>query len=231
MHATCHKKVKQNSNPGSDSGYIYYCSRKYENPSRCGVLSHCTKSWLGLRHRADYPVAPGRQDQSRRARLSRDGATTRGILNCVHDLEIVWPAVRPSLDFMDPVPIKILLLGDEKVGKSTFLAYVTRKPPVTRYGIGADYTSSRMSKGSGTLDGRVDITLLRDIDQPFIFEARNRAGAYRLEFYDTSSPENWRLLEPDVIIICYDISQRLSLINMQRLVCDFWLIITAQIIC
>lgn len=39
-----------------------------------------------------------------------------------------------------------------------------------------------------------------------------------MEFYDTNSPENWRLLEPDLVIICYDISQRLSLINMQRLV-------------
>ncbi|KAK9424592.1 putative P-loop containing nucleoside triphosphate hydrolase protein [Seiridium unicorne] len=94
------------------------------------------------------------------------------------------------------LPIKILLLGDEQVGKSTFLA--------------------RMSKGSSTLEGNVDIHLLRDIDQPFIFEARNKRGGYRLEFYDTSSPENWRLLEPDLVIICYDISQRLSLINMQR---------------
>lgn len=29
---------------------------------------------------------------------------------------------------MDPVPINILLLGDEKVGKSTFLAYVRPLP-------------------------------------------------------------------------------------------------------
>jgi Ras homolog gene family, member A len=64
----------------------------------------------------------------------------------------------------------------------------------------------------------MDIDYLRDMDQPFIFEARNKKGGYRLEFYDTSSPENWRLLEPDMVIICYDISQRLSLINMQRVV-------------
>ncbi|KAI0832969.1 P-loop containing nucleoside triphosphate hydrolase protein [Hypoxylon sp. FL0890] len=97
---------------------------------------------------------------------------------------------------MDEVTIKVLLLGDEKVGKTTFL--------------------SRISGGSSGLDGRATITLLRDIDQPFIFEIRNRRRTYRLEFYDTSSPEDWRLLEPDLILICYDISQRLSLINMQR---------------
>ncbi|KAI1804511.1 P-loop containing nucleoside triphosphate hydrolase protein [Daldinia bambusicola] len=97
---------------------------------------------------------------------------------------------------MEDILIKILLLGDEKVGKTTFL--------------------SRISGGSSSLEGHAPITLLRDIDQPFIFEIRNRKRSYRLEFYDTSSPEDWRLLEPDLVLICYDISQRLSLINMQR---------------
>lgn len=75
-----------------------------------------------------------------------------------------------------------------------------------------------MSRGSSALVGKLDVPFLRDIDQPFIFEARKKTGGYRLEFYDTSSPENWRLLEPDLVIICFDISQRLSLINMQRVV-------------
>lgn len=77
-----------------------------------------------------------------------------------------------------------------------------------------------MSKGASALEGNMNVDLLRDMDQPFIFEARNKRGGYRLEFFDTSSPENWRLLEPDMVIICYDISQRLSLINMQRVVSD-----------
>lgn len=62
------------------------------------------------------------------------------------------------------------------------------------------------------------IPLLRDIDQPFVFEIKFSEKAFRLEFYDTSSLESWRLLDPDVVIICYDISQRLSLINMKRYV-------------
>ncbi|KAI0181538.1 P-loop containing nucleoside triphosphate hydrolase protein [Hypoxylon sp. FL1284] len=97
---------------------------------------------------------------------------------------------------MDDVTLKILLLGDEQVGKTTFL--------------------SRISRGSTNLDGRAPVTLLRDIDQPFIFEIRNRKRTYRLEFYDTSCPEDWHLLEPNLVLICYDISQRSSLINMQR---------------
>lgn len=56
------------------------------------------------------------------------------------------------------------------------------------------------------------------MDQPFIFEIKVGVKQFRLEFFDTSSPENWRLLDPDVLVICYDISQRLTLINMQRYV-------------
>lgn len=56
------------------------------------------------------------------------------------------------------------------------------------------------------------------MDQPFVFEIRTRAGKYRFEFYDTSSPESWKLLRPDLVVVCYDISQRLSLINLQRVV-------------
>lgn len=62
------------------------------------------------------------------------------------------------------------------------------------------------------------IPLLRDIDQPFIFEIKLSGAEYRLEFYDTSSPENWRTLDPDIVTICYDISQRMSMINMKRYV-------------
>ncbi|KAI8948511.1 P-loop containing nucleoside triphosphate hydrolase protein [Xylaria longipes] len=97
---------------------------------------------------------------------------------------------------MEEHSVKVLLLGDEAVGKTTFL--------------------SRISRGANYLDGNVPITLLEDRDQPFIFELRNRRRAYRLEFYDTAFPDDWRLLEPDLILICYGISQRPSLINMER---------------
>ncbi|KAF7533870.1 hypothetical protein G7Z17_g13449 [Cylindrodendrum hubeiense] len=93
---------------------------------------------------------------------------------------------------MDSEVIKILLVGDEKCGKTTFL--------------------SRLSA-----DERVNpIPMLRDIDQPFNFEIKVGEKKFRFEFFDTASPDNWRLLDPDAIVICYDISQRLSLLNMQR---------------
>ncbi|KOS21837.1 GTP-binding protein rhoA [Escovopsis weberi] len=88
--------------------------------------------------------------------------------------------------------VKILLVGDEKCGKTTFL--------------------SRVSAG----DKISPIPLLRDIDQPYVFSINVPPRSYRFEFYDTSCPDNWRTLDPDVVIISYDISQRLSLINMKR---------------
>jgi Ras homolog gene family, member A len=60
--------------------------------------------------------------------------------------------------------------------------------------------------------------MLRDMDQPFIFGIQTGAKKFQFEFFDTSCPDNWRTLDPDAIVICYDVSQRLSLINMQRYV-------------
>lgn len=96
----------------------------------------------------------------------------------------------------DPPKVSILLLGDGDVGKSTFL--------------------SRISKGSIGHSSKGPISLLRDGDQPFIFEIKFYNRPYRFEFYDTASPESWKLLNPKMIVLCYDISSRLSLINIQR---------------
>ncbi|KAI6710075.1 hypothetical protein PZA11_000949 [Diplocarpon coronariae] len=92
--------------------------------------------------------------------------------------------------------VSILLLGDSGCGKSTFL--------------------SRISKGSAYHDSKVSLALLRDRDQPFVFDITFFNRPYRFEFQDTASPENWTLLQPDVIVLCYDISSRLSLVNAQR---------------
>jgi hypothetical protein len=60
--------------------------------------------------------------------------------------------------------------------------------------------------------------MLRDIDQPYIFGIKTGNSQFQFEFYDTSCPDNWRTLDPDAVVICFDINQRLSLINMQRYV-------------
>jgi GTPase SAR1 family protein len=39
---------------------------------------------------------------------------------------------------------------------------------------------------------------------------------YRFEFYDTASPQNYTLLQPDFVILCYDINNRVSLEDAQN---------------
>lgn len=46
------------------------------------------------------------------------------------------------------------------------------------------------------------------MDQPFCFNVMLYSRPYALRFYDTASPENYTLLRPDFIILCYDISRR-----------------------
>ena len=114
----------------------------------------------------------------------------------------------------DAEVIRILLVGDEKCGKTTFLSYVTHLS-IAPHLTSLDSTRiRRLSAG----DDVNPIPLLRDIDQPFIFNINLSEKKFRFEFYDTSCPDNWRLLDPDVVTICYDISQRLSMIDMQRYV-------------
>jgi Ras homolog gene family, member A len=59
------------------------------------------------------------------------------------------------------------------------------------------------------------VKLLRDIDQPFVYDIRMYNRPYRFEFYDTASPQNFTLLQPDFVILCYDINNRASLEDTQ----------------
>lgn len=88
--------------------------------------------------------------------------------------------------------VTILLLGDEGVGKSTFLSRLRLGPQA---------------------DPDKNIPMLRDMDQPFVFNITpsNSKPPFRFEFFDNDAPDNYTLLEPDFVILCYDISNRESL--------------------
>ncbi|KAI9659196.1 MAG: hypothetical protein M1831_003778 [Alyxoria varia] len=90
--------------------------------------------------------------------------------------------------------IKILLLGDSDVGKTAFL--------------------SRLSAGPDTTS-EVGARVLRDGDQPFVFEIKAKKGPFRLEVSDTASPENYMLIDPDLIILCFNVSDRTTLQSVQ----------------
>ncbi|KFX96797.1 hypothetical protein O988_05167 [Pseudogymnoascus sp. VKM F-3808] len=100
------------------------------------------------------------------------------------------------MDDSDSAVASILFLGDAGCGKSTFF--------------------SRISHGIAGQQPDKLIAPLRDGDQPFVYDIKFRNRPFRFELYDTASPENWKLLQPDVVVLCFDISQRLSMIHMQR---------------
>ncbi len=74
--------------------------------------------------------------------------------------------------------------------------------------------SSRLSQGQ---DATGPLPVLHDMDQPFIFNISMYNRPYRFEFFDTASPENYTLLRPDFIILCYDVTDRRSLLNIQQI--------------
>lgn len=57
--------------------------------------------------------------------------------------------------------------------------------------------------------------VLRDFDQPFPFNVRFQRRQLRLEFYDTSSPDNYLLLQPAIIVLCFSIADPASLSSIQ----------------
>lgn len=75
---------------------------------------------------------------------------------------------------------------------------------------------SRLSKGQVDSGPADPLPALHDLDQPFVFNISMYNRPYRFEFYDTSSPENYTLLRPDFVILCYDVTDRRSLINIQN---------------
>lgn len=123
---------------------------------------------------------------------------------CLHDTH---------MDDSDSPTVSILLLGDPGCGKSTLLAYVREylslsMPLLTSF--------SRLSRGQTSLESGGPLPTLHDLDQPFIFNISMYNRPYRFEFFDTASPENYTLLRPDFIILCYDITDRRSLVNSQQ---------------
>ncbi|KAF2089268.1 P-loop containing nucleoside triphosphate hydrolase protein [Saccharata proteae CBS 121410] len=95
--------------------------------------------------------------------------------------------------------VKILILGDAEVGKSTFL--------------------SRLSLGRSVQNDApppYTLPVLRDLDQPFAFDIRMYNRPYRFEFYDTAAPTHYTLLQPNFIILAYDISRRSTLQSLQE---------------
>lgn len=70
------------------------------------------------------------------------------------------------------------------------------------------------------------IDILRDSDQPFLYDIRFSKKAFTLELYDTASPnQHWSTLRPDVVLLAFDISNRETLAGLKN-VSRYWLLFT-----
>ncbi|KAJ5577095.1 hypothetical protein N7535_004021 [Penicillium sp. DV-2018c] len=106
-----------------------------------------------------------------------------------------------------PIPesdstVSILLLGDAGCGKSTFLAQLKngRQSPPGQPQVNPDNRE-----------------VLRDSDQPFIYDIRFSKKTFTLELYDTSNPnQHWSTLRPDVTVLAFDISNRDTLASLRE---------------
>ncbi|KAI9369735.1 P-loop containing nucleoside triphosphate hydrolase protein [Aspergillus egyptiacus] len=95
-------------------------------------------------------------------------------------------------------PITILVLGDPGCGKSTFL-------------------SALKSIRNRQPDDNDPIELLKDTNQPFVYDINFSKRSFTLEIYDTASPnQHWSTLSPDVVLLAYDISNRGTLEGLKR---------------
>ncbi|KAJ5890947.1 uncharacterized protein N7473_007175 [Penicillium subrubescens] len=94
--------------------------------------------------------------------------------------------------------VTMLLLGDPGCGKSTFLSRLKSG------------RSMRPSQAGATPD--TDFEILRDSDQPFIYDIKFSKKKFTLELYDTSNPnQHWTSLHPNVVVLAFDISNRQTL--------------------
>ncbi|OKL63006.1 hypothetical protein UA08_01544 [Talaromyces atroroseus] len=95
--------------------------------------------------------------------------------------------------------VTLLILGDAGCGKTTFLSQL------------------KASKLPSRDDDALSNTLLRDSDQPFLYDIRFARKSFTLEVYDTASPnQHWSSLHPDVVILAYDISDRKTLGGLKK---------------
>ncbi|OOQ87951.1 putative Rho-like small GTPase [Penicillium brasilianum] len=104
----------------------------------------------------------------------------------------------------DPEPLEagttvtMLLLGDPGCGKSTFLSRLK--------------SGNRMTPSQPGTTPDTHFEILRDSDQPFIYDIRFSKKKFTLELHDTSNPnQHWTSLHPDVVLLAFDISNRQTL--------------------
>ena len=61
-----------------------------------------------------------------------------------------------------------------------------------------------------------NLDLMRDGDQPFIFNINFSRKKFTLVVHDTANPnQHWTTLQPDVVVLAFDISNRETLVGLK----------------
>ncbi|KAK8152838.1 hypothetical protein IWX90DRAFT_411384 [Phyllosticta citrichinensis] len=124
----------------------------------------------------------------------------------------------------DDVPtVTVLVLGEPRVGKSTFLSRLMQSAhtaPLSSPSLSSSSSTTTLvdpspspSPSSNTLH------ILPPSTQPHAISLRLHNRAYRLLFYDTDAPTPFTALAPDLLILAFDVSRRKTLDALR----DRWL--------
>lgn len=117
----------------------------------------------------------------------------------------------------EPKEVEILFLGDAEAGKSAFLSYVYRS---SLSGFNCIDLSKHIliSLHSRMLQGpNASPNALKDSNQPFVLDLKSsRQGSHRLAFSDTAAPTHYTQQRPNLIVLCFDISRKSTLVNVQQ---------------
>ncbi|KAF9893145.1 hypothetical protein FE257_012556 [Aspergillus nanangensis] len=97
----------------------------------------------------------------------------------------------------DDTTVTVLVLGDPECGKTTFLSCLKKSP-------------------TGP-SSNAEVNVLRDSDQPFLYDIHFAKKSFALEIYDTAYPnQHWSTLKPDVVVLAFDISNRDTLTGLKE---------------
>ncbi|KZZ96424.1 Small GTPase superfamily [Ascosphaera apis ARSEF 7405] len=115
--------------------------------------------------------------------------------------------------------VKVLIVGDGGCGKSTFLSRLS----LGQHHLQPDEEGSNGPSpileneapeaiSGASINPLSSLPVLNDSDQPYMYTVRLGYRRFQLAFYDMSYLEkHWSLLDPDVVIMTYDITSRAGL--------------------
>ncbi|KAK7535311.1 uncharacterized protein J3D65DRAFT_669393 [Phyllosticta citribraziliensis] len=123
----------------------------------------------------------------------------------------------------DDVPtVTVLVLGEPRVGKSTFLSRLMQSAhaaPLSSPSLSSSVSSTTTLVDPSPSSPSNTLHILPSSAQPHAISLHLYNRPYRLLFYDTDAPTPFTALAPDLLILAFDVSRRATLHALR----DRWL--------